>query len=102
MSADVQSTGNHPSHTSVPHGLKTDLVDSKGSSCNCNTSLEIPKREVSSCPLNVTGLMVDIWDLVGRAVRIAVELGLHHDPHASARTTFNPLEVDLRRRLFWT
>jgi hypothetical protein len=46
-------------------------------------------------------LKADVWDLTGRALRAAVDLGLHHDPETSGLQLLSALEVDLRRRLFW-
>ncbi|KZP00658.1 hypothetical protein CALVIDRAFT_283840 [Calocera viscosa TUFC12733] len=41
-----------------------------------------------------------LWRLVGNLVRLAIELGLHHDPVDSG-DTFDPDEIDDRRRLWW-
>lgn len=38
------------------------------------------------------------WKLVGMAVRLAIEQGLHKEP---SQGHFNPLELDTRRRVFW-
>ncbi|KAG8970585.1 hypothetical protein FRC03_006714 [Tulasnella sp. 419] len=41
-----------------------------------------------------------LWRLVGNLVRLAVELGLHHDPSEQG-STFGPAECELRCRLWW-
>ncbi|CZR58694.1 uncharacterized protein PAC_08586 [Phialocephala subalpina] len=38
------------------------------------------------------------WKLVGMAVRLAIEQGLHKEP---AQGQYNALELDTRRRIFW-
>jgi len=41
-----------------------------------------------------------LWHLAGEAVSLALQLGLHRDPHAAADLDF--VSLDLRRRVFWT
>ena len=41
-----------------------------------------------------------LWRLVGSMVRLAVELGLHHDPRRQG-STFSPEESELRINLWW-
>lgn len=43
----------------------------------------------------------DIWGLTGDVVRSTFDLGLHLDGEGSARQNHQPLELDMRRRLFW-
>ncbi|KDQ14329.1 hypothetical protein BOTBODRAFT_349070 [Botryobasidium botryosum FD-172 SS1] len=40
-----------------------------------------------------------LWRLVGNLVRLAIELGLHHDP--SEQNLFSPEECQLRMNLWW-
>lgn len=40
-----------------------------------------------------------VWYVVGSALRLAVDLGLHQEKSDTKR--WNPLELDERRRLFW-
>lgn len=42
-----------------------------------------------------------IWYLTGMAMRQCIEYGYHHEvlQHSS---NANPLEIDMKRRLFWT
>jgi len=44
--------------------------------------------------------MIDVFYCAGEALRLCVHLGLHKDPPAGVK--LNPLELDVRRRLFWT
>lgn len=43
--------------------------------------------------------LVDIWELSGAALRLAIDLGYHHE-----RGNLHHLEheLDMRRRLFWS
>jgi hypothetical protein len=41
-----------------------------------------------------------LWHLAGEAVCLALQLGLHQDPQEGAGLDF--VEIDLRRRIFWT
>ncbi|KAH8806160.1 fungal-specific transcription factor domain-containing protein [Xylogone sp. PMI_703] len=43
---------------------------------------------------------VDIFYCIGEAARICIHLGLHREPPEAM--AMNPLELDIRRRLFWT
>lgn len=43
---------------------------------------------------------VDIFYSIGEAARICIHLGLHREPPADMK--INPLDLDIRRRLFWT
>ncbi|RFU25998.1 hypothetical protein B7463_g10342, partial [Scytalidium lignicola] len=43
---------------------------------------------------------VNIFYCIGEAARICIHLGLHREPPESMK--MNPLELDIRRRLFWT
>jgi hypothetical protein len=43
-----------------------------------------------------------VWELAGAAVRSAVDLGLHHEHRQIGNEKVDYLEVDMRRRLFWT
>lgn len=42
----------------------------------------------------------NLWQLSGTAMRCATEMGLYAEPNPSQN--FDPLTLDLRRRLFWT
>ncbi|WWD22211.1 hypothetical protein CI109_106702 [Kwoniella shandongensis] len=45
---------------------------------------------------------MSVWDLSGMAVRTAIDLGLHNEPAGfNQRQARGPLELDMRRRLFW-
>ena len=41
----------------------------------------------------------NLWYLAGEAMRMAVSLGLHQEPHPS--TVADPADAEFRRRLFW-
>ena len=66
--------------------------------------------EVSPCystlcvfSLSLTGIQRHqrtLWRLVGSMVRLAIELGLHHDPRRQG-STFSPEECELRINLWW-
>lgn len=45
--------------------------------------------------------LADIWELTGNAVRTAFDLGLHLDAEGTSKHSYTPLQVDMRRRLFW-
>ena len=45
--------------------------------------------------------IVDIWELTGNVVRNAFDLGLHLETEGTNRHVYTPLQLDLRRRLFW-
>lgn len=40
----------------------------------------------------------DIWELSGAALRLAIDLGCHHERGNALHDT----ELDMRRRLFWS
>lgn len=42
----------------------------------------------------------NLWQLSGSAMRFATEMGLYAEPNPSQE--FDPLSLDLRRRIFWT
>lgn len=42
----------------------------------------------------------NLWQLSGSAMRFATEMGLYAEPNPSQN--FDPLSLDLRRRIFWT
>lgn len=42
-----------------------------------------------------------LWDIVGLAVRMALELGLHRDPEEMPAHNFADSEIELRRCVFW-
>lgn len=42
----------------------------------------------------------NLWQLAGLAIRFATEMGLYAEPNPSQ--DFDPLSLDLRRRIFWT
>lgn len=42
----------------------------------------------------------NLWQLSGSAMRFATEMGLYTEPNPSQE--FDPLSLDLRRRIFWT
>jgi hypothetical protein len=42
----------------------------------------------------------DIWELSGSALRLAIDLGYHHERVGG--TYCDRLEEDMRRRLFWS
>ncbi|KAH7051169.1 fungal-specific transcription factor domain-containing protein [Macrophomina phaseolina] len=42
-----------------------------------------------------------LWDIVGLAMRMALELGLHRDPEEVAGYTLTDSEMELRRCVFW-
>ena len=43
--------------------------------------------------------MLNVWSIVGAALRLAVEIGLHVDPTPGALSF---IDLDIRRRTFWT
>ena len=46
-----------------------------------------------------TRLTTDIWEISGSIVRTAFDLGLHLD--VDRKKLYTPLQLDMRRRLFW-
>lgn len=42
-----------------------------------------------------------VWYVLGAALRLAIDLGLHHENTPKAERTWDPLAVDERRRLWW-
>ena len=46
--------------------------------------------------------MTDIWDMTGKATRMAIDLGLHYDPGDAVIPGTSALDIDMKRRLFWT
>lgn len=41
-----------------------------------------------------------MWEVSGAAMRVAIDLGLHHETDRQSK--LDPLERDMRRRLFWS
>jgi hypothetical protein len=48
-------------------------------------------------------LVVDIWELSGAALRLAIDLGCHHERGSiQSHQKELDMELDMRRRLFWS
>lgn len=55
----------------------------------------------AACYSKNEGRMKEAWFMLGNAIRLAQDLGLHLEPSKSSRQQLDDLEKDMRRRTFW-
>ncbi|KAF2753059.1 hypothetical protein EJ05DRAFT_542249 [Pseudovirgaria hyperparasitica] len=54
-----------------------------------------------ACYMQNEGSMRDAWYILGNAIRVTQDLGMHLEEPLRSQTPLNDLEKDMRRRAFW-
>ena len=82
------------------HKLAIDLSNL----CDCASSRSLTSVQhlyFAACYSKNEGRMKEAWFMLGHAIRLAQDLGLHLEPPNSSHPQLDDLEKDMRRRTFW-
>ena len=82
------------------HKLATGLSNLCGSA-GSRSLVSVQHLYFAACYSKNEGRMKEAWFMLGNAIRLAQDLGLHLEPSRLSQPQLDDLEKDMRRRTFW-